>query len=273
MRPGALIICATPRSGTTLLCDLLAETGVTGRPNSFYRAQSVTHFANQFGVADGPDFERRYLTAIIAEGRGETDLFSMRVMWPSLPEISAKLSTLFPNETTDASRMAAAFGSPLYLSVTRKDKVAQVISRIKAEQSGLWHRAANGRVREQGGTYRAPHYDRAAIHASIAETSAHEGEWRMWFAREDITPLELSYEDLSADSVGAIRRLLIALHRDPSAADQVAPRTARLADATNAEWAECTPAAVKLSGPLPPSPLPSLHPPAPATAASHAGRH
>jgi LPS sulfotransferase NodH len=58
VRYDSLIICATPRSGTTLLCDLLAETGVTGTPNSFYRAESVANFTRRLGVADGPDFER-----------------------------------------------------------------------------------------------------------------------------------------------------------------------------------------------------------------------
>ena len=155
-----------------------------------------------------------------------------------ISDIRANLSALFPNETTDAGRITAAFGAPLYLSVTRSDKVAQAISRIKAEQSGLWHRAADGSVREQGGEYRAPKYDRAAIGASIAETTAHEAEWRNWFAREGIAPVELTYEDLSADPVGAIRRLLVALGRDPEAADRVTPRTSKLADATSAEWAE-----------------------------------
>jgi LPS sulfotransferase NodH len=236
--PAALLICATPRSGTTLLCDLLAETGATGKPNSFYRAESVAYFAAQLGVAEGPDFDRRYLEAILAEGRGGTDLFSMRLMWPSLPEMQAKLSALYPGEATDTGRIAAAFGTPFYLSVTRTDKVAQAISRIKAEQSGLWHRAADGSAREQGGTYRTPQYDGAAIAASIAETLAHEAEWRNWFTRESIAPLELTYEELSADPVAAIRRVLMAVGRDPSAADKVTPRTAKLADATSVEWAE-----------------------------------
>ena len=238
MRYSSLIICATPRSGTTLLCDLLAETGVTGRPNSFYRVESAAYFAGQLGVADGPDFDRRYFDAILAEGRGSTDLFSMRVMWPSVTEISAKLGSLFPDETTDAGRIAAAFGTPLYLFVERRDKVVQAISRVKAEQSGLWHREADGSVREQGGEYRRPQYDRAAIEASIAETTAHLAEWRKWFAHEGITPLAQTYEELSTDPAGTIRALLTALGRDPSAADQIVPRTSKLADAVSRDWAE-----------------------------------
>jgi len=135
----ALIICATPRSGTTLLCDLLQETGVAGRPNSFYRRQSIDNYASRLGVAPGFDFERRYLAAVIAEGTADTGLFAMRVMWPSLPELTDKLAALFPDEIDDAGRIGAAFGAPLYVFVEREDKVAQAVSRGKAEQSGLWH--------------------------------------------------------------------------------------------------------------------------------------
>ena len=238
MRYRSLIICATPRSGTTLLCDLLAETGAAGRPNSFFRRESRDNWMRRLDVAPGPDFDRRFLDAIIAEGTGDTGLFSMRIMWPSLPEMTSTLAGLFPAEATDAGRIAAAFGTPLYVFVGRRDKIAQAISRIKAEQSGLWHRAADGSVREQGGEYRAPEYDRAAIEASIAETTAHEANWRHWFADEGIAPLDLAYEDLSADPAAAIRKLLSALGRDPGAADQLVPRTSKLADAQSRDWAE-----------------------------------
>jgi LPS sulfotransferase NodH len=238
LRYTALIICATPRSGTTLLCDLLAETGITGVPNSFYRVESVADFAGRLGVAEGPNFERRYLDAILREGRGDTDMFSMRVMWPSVATMRDALGVVFPREISDRGRIAAAFGTPLYLYVERKDKVAQAISRIKAEQSGLWHRAADGSVREQGGEYRAPEYDAMRLRASISETTAHEAEWRGWFAREGIVPMEMSYEELSADPQAAMARLLGALGRDPEIANRIAPRTAKLADAQSTEWAE-----------------------------------
>lgn len=234
----ALIICATPRSGTTLLCDLLAETGVTGVPNSFYRAESVGNFARKLSVAEGPEFERRYLEAILREGRGDTDVFSMRVMWPSVATMREALGAVFPDETSDAARIGAAFGTTLYLFIERRDKVAQAISRIKAEQSGLWHRAADGSVREQGGEFRVPEYDAARLRDSIAETTAHDAEWRNWFAREGIAPMEMSYEELAADPQVAMARLLGALGRDPEIAKRIVPRTAKLADATSREWAE-----------------------------------
>ena len=102
----SLIICATPRSGTTLLCDLLAETGVAGRPNSFYRRESLDNWMRRLDVPAGPDFDRRFLAAIVTEGTGDTGLFSMRMMWPSLPEMASVLAGLYPGEATDAGRIA-----------------------------------------------------------------------------------------------------------------------------------------------------------------------
>ncbi|HMF66717.1 MAG TPA: Stf0 family sulfotransferase, partial [Phyllobacterium sp.] len=34
------VICGTPRSGSTLLCDLLESTGIAGRPASYFRSES-----------------------------------------------------------------------------------------------------------------------------------------------------------------------------------------------------------------------------------------
>jgi len=63
------IICATPRSGSTLLCDLLTETGVAGRPDSFFRYESFTWWADFLKVSnenwEEPEkFDSNYLSAV-----------------------------------------------------------------------------------------------------------------------------------------------------------------------------------------------------------------
>ncbi|WP_246682224.1 Stf0 family sulfotransferase [Mesorhizobium sp. B3-2-1] len=44
------IICGTPRTGSTLLCKLLAATGTTADPHSFYRRQDVSEWAEDWGL-------------------------------------------------------------------------------------------------------------------------------------------------------------------------------------------------------------------------------
>ena len=43
----AYIICGTPRTGSTLLCKLLASTGTSGDPHSFYRRQDLPEWAEE----------------------------------------------------------------------------------------------------------------------------------------------------------------------------------------------------------------------------------
>jgi len=239
MSRASYIICATPRSGSTLLCDLLGQTGVAGHPDSFYRQESIAHFGAQWGVApgDGVDFERRYLAAAIKAGTGDTHSFGMRIMWPSMPYLLGQLARLFPNESTDAGRLAAAFGTPLYIHLQRRDRVAQAISRVKAEQSGLWHRHADGSAREQIKEYRTPEYDRTLLEQFIAEAEEHEAHWHRWFDAADIPPFELTYEELSADPTTALAKTLGALGKDPDIARQVTVKSVRLADAASRDWA------------------------------------
>jgi LPS sulfotransferase NodH len=233
------LICATPRSGSTLLCDLLGQTSIAGRPNSFYRTQSIATFCERWHVepGEGLDFERRYLAAAIREGSGDTGMFGMRLHALSLFDLLGKLAMLYPAEPTDAARLSAAFGTPLYIRLSRKDKIAQAISRTIAEQSGLWHRNTDGAERERVKPHEAPVYDGARLRAHIAETAAHEAVWDEWARGQGITPFEISYEELSANPRATLAKILIALGRDPVIADKAQAQTARLADATSKEWA------------------------------------
>jgi hypothetical protein len=59
------VLCGTPRSGSTLLCEMLAATGVAGRPNSYFRQEDVEAWADAWGVPhlqgiEDPGFDRDY---------------------------------------------------------------------------------------------------------------------------------------------------------------------------------------------------------------------
>jgi len=239
MSRSSYIICATPRSGTTLLCDLLSQTGVAGKPNSFYRQESLAEFVADWGVAPGSglELEQRFLAAAIKAGTGDTGTFGMRVMWPSMPYLLEQLGRLFPDQTTDTGRLAAAFGTPVYIHLQRRDRVAQAISRAKAEQSGLWHRHADGSERERVKDHQAPQYDGAQLERFVAEAEDNEAHWHRWFDAAGIIPVELTYEELSADPTMALAKMLGALGKDPDIARRVTVQTARLSDGTSREWA------------------------------------
>lgn len=71
------IICGTPRTGSTLLCGLLASTKMAGDPHSFYRRQDIADWAEEWGLPSrytmsAHDFDVAYLQAAIRAGKGGT---------------------------------------------------------------------------------------------------------------------------------------------------------------------------------------------------------
>lgn len=237
----AYMICTAPRSGSTLLCRLLAATGRAGAPDSHFHVPSLDRWATSHGV-DLARFasERAALRAVvaraIARGRGATDLFGLRMQRRSFGFFLEQLGRLHPGLGRDVDRIEAAFGRTLFISLRRQDKVAQAVSRVIATQTGLWHRHADGRELERVSPQAPAVYDAAAIAEVIAEQEALDAGWAAWFAREGVTPLALTYEALSADPEAALTQVLVALGLDPSLAKGLPPPTAKLADATNAEW-------------------------------------
>ena len=254
MKPAAsYIICATPRSGSTLLCDLLTDTGAAGRPNSFFRRQSFAEWADYFGVSVSAwdadhQFDRAYLAAARRHGTAGTGVFGLRLMWESLGELSQRLDSFYPNLAGDRARLQAVFGPPVYLHLSRDDKVAQAVSLLRAEQSGLWHRNADGSERERLATGQAPAYDARRLSELVTEVETHDAAWRDWFAREQVEPLRITYETLTAAPQATLAGVLSALGLDPALARDAAPRTAKLADSVSRAWAARFRAAAAPSG-------------------------
>ncbi len=150
----AYVICTAPRSGSTLLCTLLQATGVAGNPGSHFHEPSVASWAGDHGVTPAPDENRRDLLARVFRaaqdtGRGRTGVFGLRLQRGSFDYFAGQLALLHPGPAGDAARMQAAFGPVLFIHLTREDKLAQAVSYVMATQTGLWHRAPDGRELER----------------------------------------------------------------------------------------------------------------------------
>lgn len=237
------IICTSPRSGSTLLCRLLREDGGAGMPDSHFHAPSLDKWFGYYGLQrDDFGTEEDAISAVFrsacALGKGESNIFGLRLQRHSFDFFAEQLRRLHPGVSNDKSRIEAIFGSTLFVHLTRENKLDQAISYVKAEQSGLWHMASDGTEIERSSGPKELIYDAAAIAAQLELSEQMDSDWQMWFDSENIEPLRITYDELSAAPYATLVKVLraLGLQRDPT--DEVRPPTAKLADVTNQDWAE-----------------------------------
>ncbi len=239
----AYIICGTPRSGSTLVCEMLARSGVAGRPHSYFREPDIAYWAEQWGVSLGggietAEFDRAYLAAMREAGSAGTGIFGLRVMWSSLADARLRLERATGAAGHVAGQLQRAFGPLLYIHLSRGDKLGQAVSLVRAEQTGLWHLNADGTVLEGGTVRPEPVYDGARIRDVLDELESDDRAWARFFGEQGITPLRLTYEGVSAAPQRALGEILGRLELDPALAETMAVPTARMADAVSREWVE-----------------------------------
>lgn len=161
------IVCATPRSGSTLVCQALTDTGIAGRPEEYFEALRHSGQPRRpeeyfHGVEDRSILEHlgarspepsptprqplwsdtaydRYLDWVFATGTTPNGVFGSKMMWDYFGDFVSLLRNL--PEYRDlplADLLPAVFPNLTYVRVIRANKVRQAVSLWKAVQTATW---------------------------------------------------------------------------------------------------------------------------------------
>jgi LPS sulfotransferase NodH len=224
----AYLVCATPRSGSTLLCEMLRATGVVGRPLEHFEVlrhsglprQPREYFA---GVRDpsvlgllapveagrpSAESPASWRARIVRAGGTPNGVWGGKLMWGHVADLVARARAL-DGMAADADLQAVLrelLGDVRFVFVTRADKVSQAVSLWRAVQTRHWRTDA-------GAPYRPHHavYHFGAIDHLVAQLEAAEAAWRAWFDAMPAgpgRPLELGYEAIAADPHAAVEQVL-----------------------------------------------------------------
>lgn len=226
-----------------MLCKLLAETKVAGNPCSLFHEPSIDAWLDYYDLEDNKFATRRELLDTIfeaakARGTGDTKVFGFRLQRGSAAFFMEQLRFMYHDDTSDADRIQAAFGPTLFIYLSRGDKLDQAISYIRAEQTGLWHRRADGTDLERQEILREDGYDADAIRSQMTELIEFDVAWRSWFKEQSVAPLKVSYEALSREPQKQLKRILDALGANGTIASGISTPTAKLANQINRQWRE-----------------------------------
>jgi trehalose 2-sulfotransferase len=168
MQPNhSYLVCATPRSGSTLVCHGLEETGVAGRPEEYFEAlrhsgrprrpeefflgvedQSIRDHLGERSAGSEPQprsplWSRaaydRYLQWAFEAGTTANGVFGAKLMWGYFGEFVSLLRNVPAyRDVPLADLLPTVFPGLTFVRVVRANKVRQAVSLWKAVQTATW---------------------------------------------------------------------------------------------------------------------------------------
>jgi LPS sulfotransferase NodH len=221
------------RTGSTLLCRALEETGVAGRPGEHLMAVSLDALYARHGISDPRELRSR-IWNMAATSNGVLGLkFSMFEPWFST--VVGTLAEVGGHDGTRPGIWENAFPNCRHVFMTRRNKVRLAVSWWKAIQSQEWHRTRGAQPR--AGDI-AERYSFDAIDHLLAEAAMRDAAIQEFFAEGRIAPLTVVYEDFIANYEKTVREVLGWLGLDSNAATLAAPAYERLSDGVSEEWVQ-----------------------------------
>lgn len=187
-----VVIAATARSGSHLLCRLLKQLGY-GIPFEYYYNAYRDGFAFRWGVnTDSPAFAAEFLKAI-ARHRTTGGFCVVKCLWNQFRALEAGM------------RSQPAISELCFVHLWRRDSLAQAISLRLAEQSGVWNFTPVPTSPPQANL---DVLDLVALHRARRKLVLQELSWRAYLRRCSAPVAHVVYEELVSDRERQLHRLI-----------------------------------------------------------------
>ena len=224
------------RTGSTLLCKALAETGIAGKPNEWLQPPEGQSLFDYYGVDTPAKLQERLWEL----GSTLNGVFGLKfgMYEPYFSEI-LNVFRQFPGcPQEDYPRPAVwnhAFPNGRHIFMTRRNKVRLAVSWWKAIKTQEWHRQT-GTPAQATDLQDAYLFD--AINHLYIESSMREAGIQEFFSGAGIVPLTIIYEDFIQEYEGTIKRVLTWLGLDVASVNIALPHFEQLADHISETWVQ-----------------------------------
>ena len=204
-----VFICATGRTGSWLLCRAMIHHGI-GIPHEYFNARHIGLIGRRFGIpalAEGGQLasdnvaRHAYIAALMAR-RTANGIFAAKIHWA---QYAAFLDNTEGNEL---------LRNGYFIHLYRDDLLAQAISFHVSKETGRWGLDATV---DWPPVAPPRFFDVDLIDARVKLLAAAEMNWRLFFARNGISPLAVSYERVRADLAGVLRTIVDSFKLDVQA--------------------------------------------------------
>ena len=266
------LICATPRSGSTLLCAALDDTGIAGHPEEHFevlletgqRRQPRDYFQRSndpevWALLDDPEFRdvlgeyggrysehparrdpswtppdfQKLVQDAFEKGTTENGVLGTKIMWAYFRDFVRLARRRGLHEVRPCDVPATVLPNlRRFVWMHRGDTIRQAVSLWKALQTQQWRKDSDEDIEGQG-----LRFSFAAVDHLKLRIDEHNAAWQEFFDGCGVEHMEVLYEDLVEDYEGTVLWLLDGIGVSiPEDFAVVRPKMRRQADELSEEW-------------------------------------
>jgi trehalose 2-sulfotransferase len=224
------IVAATPRTGSSLLCEGLSATGIAGRPAEVFAPDFRDPWYKRWGVRRDAPFSE-YLNSARQFGTTPNGVYGMKIQWMHVTVLASDVQQCGPPEAV----LQSLFPDASFVNIVRRDRRAQALSWFRACGSNEWFRT----VSTVAPPADPPELDIEQVRFLEWHIGQQQSSWQDYLSDRGTQPLVLEYERLVDDYRGEVGRVLAFLGLDVSASWSIPePELARQADEVTFRWRE-----------------------------------
>lgn len=202
------LICSSQRTGSTLLVHLLRKTGVLGYPSERFR-----EFLTQRIEAGTLSYDS-IVPHVFSTFQTSNGVFGVKVHGHQYSHFQRAVAGL---ESDFGAEIKQSLEGAVYISLSRRDVVAQAVSLWRAKETLLYHdfispmkllkQLPRYLTRAPSEKRAVPVYDYQLLKAALLEILQERRVWEQVFSEQRIKPLILYYEDFTTELSGTLKTL------------------------------------------------------------------
>lgn len=202
------------RSGSTLLCDLLANTKLAGQPQEFFLEKWEAK--SEFDFTNYPDYVYKTLESFSSDN----GVSGVKLMWVNFNDILRRLRESQENPSdSDLELLKKVFPNLKYIFISRKNKVRQAISLARSAKTKLWNKYQDkenskkvsfNRYSNTSKTHKNyyPYISPGSIKVYLSQIEKDESAWLKFFKDNNIEAKTIIYEELVQNKAKNIHSIL-----------------------------------------------------------------
>lgn len=217
------IIAITPRSGSSLLCDVLKNTNLFGRPDELLSQEFLPEILTKI-PGRNPD---EYLQNALKRLKSKNGASGIKASWFQFKAFA------------DSMKDSSSLLNFKYIYLARHDLFSQAVSLYKATSTTVFHtnikhsQAALNKLENLDYNYKIINYWYRHIRAQ-------ETGWKQYFEDNKISPLCISYEEIADDIVAVVKHIAEFIGVEDKAAKSCSSSSIfkKVGDESNVQWAQ-----------------------------------